>query len=113
MDRLHLEAGLFEALAHLVGHHDAAMLAACTAESHSQVTLAFLHIVRQEIQHQLRYPIKELDGLRKLAHKRGYLGVLSGELAELRNKVRIGEKPHIEDHIRVQRHTILESEAQA
>ena len=51
--------------------------------------------------------------MRKAANVRGHLGVEPGLLAKLRNKVRIGQEADVEHHIGVERHTVLEAEAEA
>src|SRR5580693_7165689 len=75
MQRLHLVAGFLQPLGHLLSHHHAAMLAAGTTEGHGQVAFSLVHVMRQQIQHQLRHAIEELPSLRKTAHVGGDFGI--------------------------------------
>src|ERR1035438_955313 len=113
MQRLHLVTCLLEPLTHLLSHHDAAVLTAGASKSYGEVTLPLLHIMWKQVEHHVGYAVQKLIRLRKLAHIRGHLGIEAGQLAKLRHKVRIGEEPHIEYHIRVQWYAVFEAETEA
>ena len=78
-----------------------------------EIALAFFDVVRQQIKHQLGDAIEKLAGLQEFAHEGGNFGIEPGFLAELRHEMRIGKKAHIENHVRIERNAILETEAQA
>ncbi len=113
MKCFHMVSRILQPQRQLFRHHHTAMLAAGAAKGHRQVALPFLNIVRQQVEHQVRHPFKKLHRLRKAAHILSHLGILARLVAKLRHKVRIGQKANIEDHVRVQRHAVLEAETQA
>src|ERR1017187_10519744 len=112
MQRFRLVAGFLQPLAHFLGHHYAAVLAAGAPKAHGEVAFPLMHVVGQQVKHQFSYPLQKLPALREPAHIRGHLGVNPGEFAELRHKMRIGQEPHVEDHVRIQRYAVLESKTQ-
>src|SRR6202034_87987 len=112
MQRLYLIACLLEATGYFFCHHHAAVLAAGTAEGDGQIALPFLNVVRKQVEHQLRYAIEKLPSLRESAHVGGNLGIEPCLLPELRHKVRIGKEANVENHVRIQRHAVLEAETQ-
>ena len=65
MHYLHPVLRFAQTFAHLFRDHDRAMLAAGTAEGDGQVALAFLNVVRQQIDEQLRDALDEFLGLGK------------------------------------------------
>src|ERR1039458_4880115 len=101
MQGLHLVASLLEPFAEFFGHHYAAVLAAGAAEGNRQVALPFFNIVRKQVEHELGYAIEKLRCLRKSANVGGDFGIQACLFAKLRHEMRIGKKPHIEDHVGV------------
>ena len=61
----------------------------------------------QQKEQQLRDPVQKLSRLGELTNVFGYLGMAAGQMPELRHEVRIGQKPDVEDQIRLQRHAVL------
>jgi hypothetical protein len=55
VDGFDLVAGFLQALAHFVGHHYAAVLAAGAAKGYGQIALALVHVVRQTWAARLRF----------------------------------------------------------
>lgn len=51
MEGFYLVTRLFKPLRHVLGHHDAAVLATGTAEGDGQIALPFFHVVRQQVEH--------------------------------------------------------------
>ena len=102
---------LRETLLHLFRNEDRTMLAASTAERDCKIALPFLNVVRQKELEQVRSLIEELLRLRKLPDVLRDFWMAAGELAELGNEVRIGEKAHIEHKVRIRRNAILETKA--
>src|SRR5215469_2608779 len=88
------------------------MLATSTAKSDRQITLAFVNIVRQQIQQQTCDTVKKFLCLRKSIQVGDQLRVLSCERAEFRFEMRVGQKAHIEDEVRLERDPILIAETQ-
>ena len=88
------------------------MLATRAPEPYGQITLAFSDVVRQQVLQQPGDTIQELFGLREAAYEPGNLRIFSGLVAKLRNKMRIGQKANIKNQIGIERHAILESEAE-
>ena len=60
MGYLGFEPGLRQALAKLVGDHHAAMMAAGAAERNGEIALAFLDVVRQQVDQQIGDTLDEL-----------------------------------------------------
>src|ERR1700750_312484 len=108
---LHSITGFGQALADLLRDHHRAMLAAGASKAYREVALSFLNVVGQQEEQQLGRLVKELLGLRKLAHILCHLRVLAGQRPELRDEVRIRQKTHIEDQVRLERDTVLVTEA--
>src|SRR5689334_2289665 len=95
----------------IFGNHHRAMLASGTAESDGQITLAFVDVMREEIDQQVGYAMNEFRRLRKRTNVFCDLGVASGEWPELGDEVRVGQKTNVEHQVSVIGHAVLESEA--
>src|SRR5258708_31402134 len=100
-----------QVLAYGIGHGHGAVLAARASKRNSQVALAFTDVMGNEVDQQLGDPLQELNGLRKRLNVLGDLRVASGEMAELRDVVRVRQKAHIEDQIAIGRDSMAVSEA--
>ena len=95
------------------GDHHGAVLPASTPERDGQVTLAFLNVVRQEIDEQLRDTFDELFRLRERSDVFRHPRVSASEGAEFGHKMRVGQKTYIEDQVRIFGYAVTETEAHA
>ena len=86
-------------------------MAAGAAEGDGQIALAFADVVRQQIDQQLRDAVDEFDGLRKRPDVARHAGVAAGQLLELRNVVRVGQKADVEDQVAIGGHAVTVAEA--
>ena len=93
-----------------MGHHDASVMTAGAAEGDRQIALALADVVRQQIDEQFRNALQKLLSLRKASDVAGHIAVLSGELLELWNIVRIRQEADVEHQIAVGGHTVAIAE---
>src|SRR6202453_1025415 len=63
--------------------------------------------MRQQKEQQVGKPVQKLSRLGEITNVFGYLWMAAGQVPKLGHKVRIGQKPDIEDQIRLQRHAVL------
>ncbi len=87
------------------------MLAAGTAESECEIAFPFVDVVGQKEEKQIGDAVEKLTRLRKADDVILNLGVLPGQVPELRNEVRVRQKTHIENQIGVERNPFLVSKA--
>src|SRR5690242_5415694 len=86
-------------------YQNGAMLASGTAKCNGQVTLSLTHIMREQVNQQLRNAMNEFLRLRKGADVLGYARVSPGKWPELRDKMRVGKKANVKDEVGIFRHT--------
>src|SRR6516162_8004988 len=113
MHDLYPVARLPQVLADFFRDHDAAVLAAGTAEADGEVAFPFLHVMRQKVDEQVGDAIDELPRLRKRANVFCDLWIASGQRAELGHKVRVGQEAHVKNQVRVFGYPVLETKADA
>src|SRR5215471_11929999 len=75
------KATFLKILGHGSREHHGAMLAAGTAESDGQITLALLNVVRNQVGQQAFHAAEKLAGLRERTDVAANLGVAAGEFA--------------------------------
>ena len=61
----------------------------------------------------LGVPVEELGGVVLAEHVVAHLVVAAGELAQLGDPVRVGQEPHVDDEVGVDRQAVLEAERHA
>jgi translocation and assembly module TamB len=113
VDGFYLVAGFLQALVHLFGHHDAAVLAAGAAEGYGQIALAFLHVMGQQVKHQLVTLARNSASAESL---RTYAATLGSWPVSLRNsgtKCGLGRKRTSKTMSASSGHAVLESKAEA
>ena len=64
-DNLHAVSGLVQALAYFLGDHHGTVLAAGAAKADREIALAFVDVVRQQVNQQIGNAEDEFLGLRK------------------------------------------------
>src|SRR5688572_32593351 len=87
------------------------MTASGAADGSCHVRLPFLLVLGNEVVEESRQPADELAGLPPFVHELDDGGILSRQGLEVRNEVRIGQKPHVKHKIGRTRHSELETEA--
>ena len=102
-----------QALADVFRNHYRAVLPSGTAKCNRQVAFALVNVMRDEVDQQIGDAGDEFARLRERAYVFRYALIAAGKGPEFGNKVRIGEKPHIEHQIRVFRNALPEPEADA
>src|SRR5437588_45628 len=95
----------------LMRDHHAAVMASGAPERNRQVALALLDVVRQKIYQQSRDPLDEFLGLRKTADITRHAGILSAELLESRNVIRVGQEANVKHQVAFARDAVTETEA--
>ncbi len=113
MYNLHSVARFLQPLGNIFRDHHRAVLAAGAAEGDGQVALAFVNVMRQKIDQQLRNPLDEFAGLREGADVFCDFGIASGERAEFRDEMRVGQEADVEHQVGILGHTVPESKADA
>ncbi len=100
-------------LADFLGDHDRAVLPSRATERDRQVTLAFMNVMRKQVDQQIGNARNELPGLRKRADIFRDAWIAPGQRAEFWNEVRVGQEAHVEDQVSVLRNSLTESETHA
>ena len=65
VDNFHAISGAPKVFAHFLGDHDGAVLSAGSTECDRQIALAFMNVVRQQVNEQVGDARDELPGLRE------------------------------------------------
>src|ERR1700683_1618652 len=100
-----------KAACYFFGNHHGAMLTTGAAKRQSEVALAFVDVVRQQKQQQIRHAIEKFPRLREADDVVLDLRVFSSQIPEFRNEVWIRQESDIEDQIGIERHAPFVSEA--
>ena len=100
-------------LADFLGDHDGTVLAAGAAECDGQIALAFVNVMRQQVDEQIGDARDEFARLRERTNVFGQARIAPGQRPELGNEMRIGQKAHIEDQVGVLGNALPESETHA
>src|SRR5215469_2697563 len=81
------------------GERHRAMASTRASESHREITFSLGNVIRKQIADQALKAAHELTGLRERANVTRHARILAAEGAKARNKMRIGEKAHVENQI--------------
>ena len=94
------------------GEHHRAVPAARAADGDRQVALPSAHVLRHEEPQQVRAASRNwpVDGV--LSHERHDAPVLAGLRLQRGHEVRVRQEAHVEHEVGVERHAVLEAEAQ-
>ncbi len=92
--------------------HTRAVFAAGAADRDGQIALALALVAGAEQVEQLDVPVEELAGALLGEHVVGDLRVLAGQVAQLRDPERVGQEPHVDHQVGVQRQAVLVAEGQ-
>ena len=109
----HPVSRFLQSLGHVFRNHYGPVLASGTAESNRQIAFAFVNVMRQKVDEQIRDALDELGGLRKRADVFCDPGMAARERAKFRHEMRVGQKTNIEDQVGIIGNAVLESEADA
>ena len=101
MRDFHAISSAAEMFAHILGDHDGTVLSAGAAEGDGQIAFAFMDVVRQQIDKQVRDAGDEFPALRKRANVFGETRIAPGKRAELRHEVGVGQEAHIKKQVGV------------
>jgi hypothetical protein len=88
-------------------------LTAGAAEGDSQITLALVNVVGEQVNEQIGDARDEFACLGKRADIFRHAGIASGQRTEFGNEVRIGKETHVEYQVGVLGNALPESEAHA
>src|SRR5262249_31914660 len=105
MHDLRRQSSLFQVSRNGLRQHHGTMLSARATNGNRQITLPLWNVRRNEIRKQSFEPPQKLTRLRKRIDVPLHLLVLPGELPKLRNKMRVRQKPHVKNQIRVRRNS--------
>src|SRR6478736_587164 len=97
MQDFHTVSSAAEVLTDIFGNHHRPMLASGTAEGDGQIALAFVNIMRQQVDQQVGDAGNKFLRLRERANVFGDAGMAPSQRAKLGYEVRVGEKADIED----------------
>ena len=95
-----------------LGDHHRPVPAAGAADRDRQVALPFRDVVRQDEAQVLLQPVHELAGRRVALHELGDRPVAAGPPPQRRHEMRIRQAAHVEHEVGVDRHAVLEAEAE-
>ena len=95
----------------LLGHRDAAVLAAGAADRHGHEPLALAQVAGADRLDHGNVALEELLGVRPVLDVRRHVGVLAGAVTQLGHPVRVRQEPHVGHQVGVDRHAVLEPEA--
>src|SRR5260370_29058959 len=87
------------------------MLSAGAAESDGEVALALAEVVRDKVGEAAFDAAQELTGLREGPDVLTHFRILAVVRPQPRNKMRVGQKTHIKDQVRIRRHAIAVAKA--
>src|SRR5438132_10918484 len=90
-----------------IRQHHRTVFATRAPERHRQVALALFHILRQQIVHQLGQVAHELLRRGGVEHKVADLRAVAGQGAQRLVVVRVGQEPHVEHEVGVERNAIF------
>ena len=113
MHDFHAVSGAAQVFSDFLGDHDGTVLSPRAAERDRQIALAFMNVMRQQVDEQLGNTRDELARLRERADVPGDSGIASRQRPKFRNKVRVGQEADVEDQVGVFRNTLTKSEAHA
>src|SRR5256884_6636592 len=71
-----------------------------------QVTFSFANVMRDQIGQQAFDAAQEFPGLRKRADIPPYFRIFPRERPQPRHEMRIGQKSHVENQVRIRRHSV-------
>src|ERR1700685_140617 len=89
------------------------MLTAGTAKGDREIALAFVNVMRQQINQQFRDSLNEFLGLRKRTDIFRHFWIAAGQRTKFRHEMRVGQKAHIENEVRIFGNSMAEAEAHA
>src|SRR5208282_6489836 len=81
------------------------------SERDGQIALSFPDVMRDQIREQVLDPAKEFAGLWKGTDVASDATVLAAERAEAQDEVRVRQKPHVENKVRIGGNSVAEPEA--
>ena len=113
MHDLHAISGAAKMFADFFRNHDGAVLSAGATEGDGQITLAFVDVVRQQVNQQIGDAGDEFPGLRKRANVLGEARMTSGERPEFGDEMRVGQEADIEHQVGVFGNALTKSETHA
>src|SRR5205807_1841097 len=96
---------------HRLCQHDGTMTPSRAPEGDRQITFALADVMGNQISQQTLEAPEEFTRLGEGSDIAGHFGIASRKLAQPGNKMRIGQKAHIENQVRVGRQTVPISEA--
>src|SRR6266851_3249881 len=113
MDHLHPISRLPQVSADVSGNNDRTMLSPSATETNGQVALAFMDVVRQQVNQQIGDALDEFLGLGERADILRHARVASCQRAKLWHKVRVGQEPHVKDEVGILGHAMTKAETHA
>src|SRR4029453_9615973 len=102
---------LLERLPDFFREHHGAVFATRAAKRDRQVTLAFFNVMGHQVRKQAFHTPQKFAGLRKGPDEPPHFVRASGKPSKAGNEVRIRQKPHVKDQVRIGRHTVSVAEA--
>src|SRR5258706_4013395 len=91
--------------------HCGPMFAAWSSDRNSEIALAFLNVMRNQIGEQAFDAFKELAGLRERTNVTANFRIFAGEAPQPGNRMRIGKKADVENQICVGGHAVAIAKA--
>src|SRR5579864_2544715 len=95
------------------GNHDGTVLSTGATEGDSQIALAFVDVVRQQINEKIGNARDEFPGLRERANVLGEAGIGPRKRPEFGHKVWVRQEAHVKNQVGVLGDTLTESETYA
>src|SRR5260370_12814165 len=113
MDHLHPVSRLPQIPGDIFGNHDRTMLSPGTTETNGQIALAFMDVVRQQVDQQIGDTLDEFLGLRERADILRHSRVAAWQQAKFWHKVRVGQESYVKDQVGILGHAMTKAETHA
>ncbi len=113
MNDLHRVSGFLQPLSHVFGNHHRAVLSTGASKTDRQIALAFMHVVRQQVDQQIGNAVDEFLGLREGPYVPCNLRIAPGERTKRGHEMRIGQESNVKYQVGVVRNAVLKTKADA
>src|ERR1700678_4154521 len=97
MRNLQAVSRLVQALTNFFGNHYGTVLAAGATEADGEITLAFVDVMRQQINQEIRNAVNKFLSLGKRPDVFGHARMPSRKPTKLRHEMRVRQKKHVEN----------------
>ena len=97
MHDLNAVSSLVQAFAYFFGDHHGTVLTASATEANCEIALAFMNVVRKQVNQQIGNAVDELLRLRERTDIFCHARMTACKRPEFRNEMRVRQKANVED----------------